>query len=172
METFENKLLKTIKSLKNIRGIFDSNKIEIKLAEIEKTLQQKEFWKNKDIVKKTVKQKKIFDNILKSYEETSKEIINIKDLFQLATQENNDEIKSDCNIKIDQILKEIKKNEIRCFLSDENDDLNIYLEIHAGAGGTESQDWADMLRRMYMKWFDKKIFLSNNKRTQGRRSWN
>ena len=34
--------------------------------------------------------------------------------------------------------------------------LNIYLEIHAGAGGTESQDWADMLRRMYMKWFDKK----------------
>ena len=44
------------------------------------------------------------------------------------------------------------------FLSGENDDYNIYLEIHAGAGGTESQDWADMLRRMYMKWFDKKKF--------------
>ena len=43
-------------------------------------------------------------------------------------------------------------------MSGENDDLNIYLEIHAGAGGTESQDWADMLRRMYMKWFDKKKF--------------
>ena len=43
------------------------------------------------------------------------------------------------------------------FLSGENDDYDIYLEIHAGAGGTESQDWADMLRRMYMKWFDKKI---------------
>ena len=39
----------------------------------------------------------------------------------------------------------------------ENDNLDIYLEIHAGAGGTESQDWADMLRRMYLKWFDKKI---------------
>ena len=52
--------------------------------------------------------------------------------------------------------KEIKKNEVKCFLSGENDDYNIYLEIHAGAGGTESQDWADMLRRMYMKWFDKK----------------
>ena len=60
-------------------------------------------------------------------------------------------------------FKRNKKNEIRCFFSDENDDLNIYLEIHAGAGGTESQDWADMLRRMYVKWFDKKIFLSNNK---------
>ena len=43
-------------------------------------------------------------------------------------------------------------------MSGENDDLDIYLEIHAGAGGTESQDWADMLRRMYMKWFDKKKF--------------
>ena len=44
------------------------------------------------------------------------------------------------------------------FLSGENDDYDIYLEIHAGAGGTESQDWADMLRRMYMKWFQKKKF--------------
>jgi len=43
-------------------------------------------------------------------------------------------------------------------LSDENDHLDIYLEIHAGAGGTESQDWAEMLRRMYLKWFDKKNF--------------
>ena len=64
----------------------------------------------------------------------------------------------DCDLKIEQLLKKIKENEINCFLSGENDDLNIYLEIHAGAGGTESQDWADMLRRMYLKWFDKKKF--------------
>ena len=43
-------------------------------------------------------------------------------------------------------------------MSGENDGLDIYLEIHAGAGGTESQDWAEMLRRMYLKWFDKKFF--------------
>ena len=43
-------------------------------------------------------------------------------------------------------------------MSGENDSLDIYLEIHAGAGGTESQDWAEMLRRMYLKWFDKKSF--------------
>ena len=54
--------------------------------------------------------------------------------------------------------KKIKKTEISCFLSGENDSLDIYLEIHAGAGGTESQDWAEMLRRMYLKWFDKKLF--------------
>ena len=52
----------------------------------------------------------------------------------------------------------VKKNEISCFLSNEADVLDCYIEIHAGAGGTESQDWADMLRRMYLKWFDKKDF--------------
>ena len=62
---------------------------------------------------------------------------------------------NDCSIKIDQLLIALKRNEIDCFLSNENDNFNIYLEIHAGAGGTESQDWADMLRRMYLKWFDK-----------------
>ena len=64
----------------------------------------------------------------------------------------------DCVNKLDQVYNLIKKNEINCFLSGENDGLDIYLEIHAGAGGTESQDWAEMLRRMYLKWFDKKFF--------------
>ena len=73
-------------------------------------------------------------------------------------EEKDDEILLDCDAKIDQLLKTIKEIEINCFLSGENDNLNIYLEIHAGAGGTESQDWADMLRRMYLKWFDKKNF--------------
>ena len=83
---------------------------------------------------------------------------NLKDLYFLAFKEKDEETVEDCNKKIGQILQEVKKLEISCFLSGENDDFNIYLEIHAGAGGTESQDWADMLRRMYMKWFDKKKF--------------
>ena len=54
-----------------------------------------------------------------------------------------------------------RKNEIKCFLSNEADSLDCYIEIHAGAGGTESQDWADMLRRMYIKWSDNKGFKYN-----------
>ena len=83
---------------------------------------------------------------------------NIKDLFELAALEKDEETILDCNKKISKILSEIKKCETNCFLSGENDGYDIYLEIHAGAGGTESQDWADMLRRMYLKWFDKKKF--------------
>ena len=56
-----------------------------------------------------------------------------------------------------QALKsEVKKLEIKCFLSNDSDNLDSYLEFHAGAGGTESQDWAEMLRRMYMKWASNK----------------
>ena len=54
------------------------------------------------------------------------------------------------NIK--NLKKLSKKNETKCFLSNETDSLDCYIEIHAGAGGTESQDWAEMLRRMYLKW--------------------
>ena len=95
---------------------------------------------------------------MNSYKNSFQEINNLKDLYNLASEEKNEEILVDCDNKVNQLLRESKKIEINCFLSGENDDFNIYLEIHAGAGGTESQDWADMLRRMYLKWFDKKKF--------------
>ena len=118
----------------------------------------KNFWKDKEKVKKTVKDKKNYENIINTYKDSSLEIKDLKDFYNLALVEKNDEIQNDCNIKIKELLKSIKQSEINCFLSGENDNLDIYLEIHAGAGGTESQDWADMLRRMYLKWFDKKKF--------------
>ncbi len=64
----------------------------------------------------------------------------------------------ECENNILKLHKNIKKDEIKCFLSSEADSLDTYLEIHAGAGGTESQDWAEMLRRMYMKWASKKNY--------------
>ena len=79
-------------------------------------------------------------------------------MHKLALEEDDDPTLKDCLKKISKILGEVRIFEIKCFLSGENDSLDIYLEIHAGAGGTESQDWAEMLRRMYLKWFDKKKF--------------
>ncbi len=139
-------------------GIFDKHQVEKKLKDLENTLLKENFWKDKKLVKTTVKQKKIYEDILISFKNSLIEINNLKDLFNLASLEKNETIIEDCNIKIAEIHHNIKKTEINCFLSGKDDDLNIYLEIHAGAGGTESQDWADMLRRMYLKWFDKKKF--------------
>ena len=73
-------------------------------------------------------------------------------------EENNKIILKETENNIITLHKNIKKNEIKCFLSNEADSLDTYLEIHAGAGGTESQDWAEMLRRMYMKWASSKNY--------------
>ena len=92
------------------------------------------------------------------FNDSKQELQNLKDIYNLAKEESDEEIISDCADKVEEIEKKIKKTEVSCFLSGENDSLDIYLEIHAGAGGTESQDWAEMLRRMYLKWFDRKLF--------------
>ena len=82
----------------------------------------------------------------------------MKELNKLALEEGDNTTLNDCSNKISKVLQELRTFEIKCFLSGENDNLDIYIEIHAGAGGTESQDWAEMLRRMYLKWFDRKNF--------------
>ncbi len=76
----------------------------------------------------------------------------------MALEENNSEIIKETISNIKLLFTKVKQIEIRCFLSNENDTLDSYLEFHAGAGGTESQDWADILRRMYMKWANKKNY--------------
>jgi len=84
-----------------------------------------------------------------------------KDLFELynlALEENNKSIIDESLNNIKALIKKVKKNEIKCFLSNETDNLDAYIEIHAGAGGTESQDWAEMLRRMYLKWASNKNY--------------
>ncbi len=82
----------------------------------------------------------------------------MEQLLDLAVKENDHVVVKDCEKKLDLLFKSIKKTEVSCFLSEENDHLDAYLEIHAGAGGTESQDWAEMLRRMYSKWIEKKNY--------------
>ena len=79
-------------------------------------------------------------------------------MYNLALEENNQIILKVTEINILNLHKNIKKNEVKCFLSNEADSLDAYLEIHAGAGGTESQDWAEMLRRMYTKWASSKNY--------------
>ena len=90
--------------------------------------------------------------MINSHNSSIKESNDLFELHQLALEENNKTVINDTLLNIKKLNKKIKKNEIKCFLSNDTDSMDSYLEIHAGAGGTESQDWAEMLRRMYMKW--------------------
>ena len=119
-----------------------------------------DFWQNKSISQKIIKQKKLYEDLINSYDNSSKSLIELNELNDLATEEKNQEIINEVLKSIIKLKTTTKKNETKCFLSNETDSLDCYIEIHAGAGGTESQDWAEMLRRMYLKWSDIRNFKS------------
>ena len=119
------------------------------------------FWQDKNNSQKVIKEKKLYEDLVNSLKNSVEKLKDLDDLNELALEEKNLAVQKEILQNIRDLKNEVKKNEIKCFLSNEIDSLNCYIEIHAGAGGTESQDWADMLRRMYLKWSDKKNFKSN-----------
>lgn len=137
-------------------GIFDKNEIKDKIKNFDKKISQENFWRDKLTAQKILKEKKFLEKIIENYKFTINEVENLEQLLELAINENNTVVIKDCEKKINLLLYQIKKTEVSCFLSGENDHMDTYLEIHAGAGGTESQDWAQMLRRMYSIWIEKK----------------
>lgn len=119
------------------------------------------FWHDKNLSKNIIKEKKLFEELVNSFKNSTQQLKDLDDLHELANNENNLSVQNEVIQNIKDLKKIVKKNEIKCFLSKESDSLDCYIEIHAGAGGTESQDWADMLRRMYLKWADHKKFKSD-----------
>ena len=119
------------------------------------------FWQDKLNSKKIIKEKKLYEDLINSYDDSIRNLKDLDELNKLAIEEKNINIQNEVFNNIKDLREIVKKNEIKCFLSNEADSLDCYIEIHAGAGGTESQDWAEMLRRMYLKWSDSKKFKSN-----------
>ena len=119
------------------------------------------FWQDKSNSKNIIKEKKLFEDLLNTHKDSVEKLPDLDDLFELALEEENQTFQNEILQNINDLRIKVKKNEIKCFLSDEADSLDCYIEIHAGAGGTESQDWAEMLRRMYLKWADQKKFKSS-----------
>ena len=82
----------------------------------------------------------------------------LKDLIELAESENDSDLIKELNNSLDNLIIKSSKYKIETMFSNQNDFSNCFLEIHAGAGGTEAQDWALMLQRMYFRWAEKKGF--------------
>ena len=120
-----------------------------------------DFWQDKSNSQKIISEKKLYEDLINSHEESIENLKDFDELNNLAIEEGNTNIQNELLKNIKDLREVAKKNEIKCFLSNEADSFNCYIEIHAGAGGTESQDWAEMLRRMYLKWSAQKKFRSN-----------
>ena len=137
-------------------GIFEKFSVDNKIKEFSELESDSNFWSDRKKATNIIKEKNRLLELKNSYSKVNKEIINTKELMDLSLQENNNILIKECYEKIDDLLSLSKKNQVKCFLSGKDDDLNVFIEIHAGAGGTESQDWADMLKKMYVRWLDKK----------------
>lgn len=134
-------------------GIFDIDTKMIELSKLESQTKEEGFWQNvdkaNDINKKIVNLQKIINSYKKLKDDLNEYIETLKN-----TEEK--EIIEIINSSIEQLEKEIESLETKTILSGEYDDLNCFIEIHPGAGGTESCDWASMLARMYQKFCEKK----------------
>ncbi len=157
MDGYEyGELLKKLeKKMSNITDITQPQKIEKRLKEIEELQQNPEFWSNPKEASKVSQEKNKLEKVLKVYRDAKEALDDAKEYFELAKSENDEETLEMLFEEASSLEERIKKLEIEIMLSGEHDNSNAIISIHPGAGGTESQDWASMLYRMYLRWAER-----------------
>ena len=116
------------------------------------------FWDDPKNAQNIMKEIKLKENMINLVNTINQDYFDIKDLIELAESENDNDLIKELDDSLDTLILKSSKYKIETMFSDKNDFLNCFLEIHAGAGGTEAQDWALMLQRMYFRWAEKKGF--------------
>jgi peptide chain release factor 2 len=112
------------------------------------------FWDDIQSAQKIMKEKSDLSDTLEEYMNFVKQYNSIKELYELAELENDQELLDQLSKEILELSQSMASKEIECLFHGEHDKNDCFLEINAGAGGTESHDWAEMLLRMYTRWAD------------------
>lgn len=143
-------------------GSFDiDSKIE-DLTSLQKESEKDDFWDDSDTAQKQMQKISELKEWVNCYQETHSLIEEAEVLINLAEEEKDESLESEINSEIEKAEKSLADLEIRNLLSGHDDKRNAILTIHSGAGGTEAQDWAEMLLRMYTRWAERhnyKVYL-------------
>lgn len=143
-------------------GSFDiDSKIE-DLATLQKESERDDFWNDSDTAQKQMQKISELKEWVNCYQETHSLIEEAEVLINLAEEEKDESLETEINSEIENAEKSLADLEIRNLLSGNDDKRNAILTIHSGAGGTEAQDWAEMLLRMYTRWAERhnyKVYL-------------
>ncbi|NBA86479.1 peptide chain release factor 2 [Emticicia sp. CRIBPO] len=136
-----------------LRGIFDYDSRKEKLGDLENQQAQPEFWNDSELAQKVVKDIQVMKNWTEAYEEAENSMSDLETLheFYQLDEITEEEMKAEGK----KTLAIIEALELKKMLSNEEDQFSAIIEINSGAGGTESQDWASMLYRMYLMWAQK-----------------
>ncbi len=139
-------------------GRFDlDNKIET-LKELEARAQDATLWDNPDEAQKVMQQKNSLERTINGFNKTVSALEDASMLFEMGMEEQDEDAKLEAVTEIDQVQKDIEAFELAQMLGGETDAESAFLDINAGSGGTEAQDWAEMLLRMYLRWAERKGF--------------
>jgi len=141
-------------------SIFDVAGKEKRLNEIEAVISRQGFWDNPEDSKTILKERTVLSDKLEHFRKLCSDVEESEILFDLAAEESDVEAGEEASGQVHEVQKKIRQFSLDLMLDGEDDANNAIISINAGAGGTEAQDWADMLFRMYLRWVERKGFKS------------
>ncbi|WP_456273279.1 peptide chain release factor 2 [Bacillus sp. AK031] len=160
MELFEVKsqLENTAKKLADFRGSLDLENKEARIAELDEVMLQPDFWNDQQEAQGVINEANGLKDLVNEYKDMQEMQENLEVTLELVKEENDAELQEELVEEMKDLNKRLNEYELQLLLSEPHDKNNAILELHPGAGGTESQDWGSMLLRMYQRWAEKKGF--------------
>lgn len=144
----------------SLGGIFDFDSKKERLEEVDGLLEDPNLWDDKDKAQELGKEKQALQSIVDRFNTLYQGFDDIKTLYELAKEEDDKDALNDATNEALELEKTISGLEMERMFSGEHDNSDCYLDIQSGSGGTEAQDWAEMVMRMYLKFADKHGFAS------------
>src|SRR6201987_5343574 len=138
--------------------MFDVETSTARLAELNKLAEAPDLWNDPQKAQKLMQERTSLEDALSGIGKVERDLEDNIGMIELGEAENDSGVVVEAETALKNLKKEVARRELEALLSGEADRFDSYLEVHAGAGGTESQDWASMLLRMYTRWAEKHGF--------------
>jgi len=139
-------------------GIFDYENRKDRLAEVELELGEPDVWNKPEQAQELGRERSSLELVVKTIEDLDSGVSDARELLGMAVEENDEDTVADVEAEMAALETQLAKLEFRRMFSGAMDENSAFLEIQSGSGGTEAQDWAEMLLRMYLRWADDKGF--------------
>lgn len=139
-------------------GTFDYDAKNERLEEVNAELEQSDVWNEPDRAQALGKERSSLEAIVETFDLLAQGLDDVSGLVELAVEADDEETFNEAVVELDALDKKLAELEFRRMFSGEYDSADCYIDLQAGSGGTEAQDWANMLLRMYLRWAEAKGF--------------
>ncbi|WP_404454277.1 peptide chain release factor 2 [Virgibacillus necropolis] len=153
-----NELDKMNTRIEDFRGSLDLDVKKARIGELELEMTAGDFWDDPQVAQKVINETNGIKESVTSFEALEERVENLEVSHELVKEEQDSELFQELEKELAALRTDINQFELQMLLSEPYDANNALLELHPGAGGTESQDWASMLLRMYQRWAEAKNF--------------